>query len=362
MTCASRPLVDTDFGVVRDPDSKAETGMDSTEAFQCALDACYAANVPLIMTQGAAFISGTLINRGVPMYGEGKPTASRLKPMPTMAPDADFIRFDPDGTRGQDYMSFEKFMIQPKIESGKYGRRALYISCGALTNVGQFAIKRMYFGEGNDYSISAQNTIAVNPQGNPSNAVIEQSSIFEGIKLAGVGDNVSIRDNFIISGVGSGRVGIYAYLTDGSGGVASFLDIERNAMNADNSAIVVDRGRNVKIHRNNIEDSHGVCTNGSVIVMRGSGGTLSMPSIKDNAIGVFGDSTANVGVNLQATYFAQVRENNIITDVSRLHAVAVGSGSTNARIFDNKVGPQWVNAVIDSGVGTLSGGFVRSGL
>ncbi len=363
-------VIDTWFGIDRVAPS-ATTGPDSTAAFQAALDFCYSQNKDLLLSMGSTFVTNgagssnlyALLNRGVSMIGlPSKSTLSIIKPLPTLAATADFIRFRPDANSGQDFIQFTGFMVQPKPAATAYGKRAFFGVFDLVTNVGQMKISRLYLNQGNDYSIWLENTTAVNAQGNPSNSTIEECSIWEGVYLTGVGDNISIRDNFIISSVGSGRHGIYGYQVDGGGGVASYLDITRNAMNANGCAILIDRARNLQITKNNIEHSAGAGVNASVVHLRGSGGTLSMPVVENNAIGIFGASAAQVGVNVSGCYFAHVRMNNIITDVVRTHAVAIGAGSVNARITSNKVSPQWANNLTDGGAGTIGNDFVESGL
>lgn len=361
-------VLDVWFGVVRG-NVGATSGPDMRAELQAALDFCRARALDLRLTKGSAFVSQNganafcLLNEGVSMIGEpAKSTYSVIAPMPTVPNTADIIRFRPRANQDQDYIQFTRFMINPKQSGTAYGKRAFYMLTDNVCNVGQLLFSRMYCGSGNDYSLYLENSIAVNAQGNPSNAIISESSFFEGVWLAGVGDNISIRDSFIITAVGSARQGIYVYQVDGGGGVASFVLIERNAMNANGSAILVDRARNLRIRDNNIEHSAGSGVNTSVVNLRGSGGSLSMPIVQGNAIGIFGSSTALVGINVQACYFAQVFENNIITDGVRTHAVIVGASSTNTRVARNKVSPEWTNNLTDSGTGTLSSDFVESGI
>lgn len=356
-------MLDTDFGVVRvglyDTD-----GPDCTAEFQDALDYCLANRLPLEVTQGTAFISGTVYNRGVSIIGlPDKATRSIIRGLPSMPNTDDYIRFQPPSSSGyQDFIRFENFRIEPTTDGTIRGGKALNVITNEHTNLGQMAIRRLYLGKGRDSSLKITNDGTANPQGNPSNAVVEECSFFEGIDLFKIGDNVSIRDNFIVTSPGSGRHGIIAYSVDQSGGVASFLDIRRNAMNADGSGVIIDRGRNVRITDNNIESSHGTGANASVILLRGQGGALSMPIVRGNAIGIFGASGDQVGINVQNTEFAQVRENNIITDVVRYHAVAVGAAAKATRVYDNKVSPEWINNLLDGGIGTLGGGFYESSL
>jgi hypothetical protein len=363
-------VVDVWFGVERLVSGSA-VGIDSTPYLQAALNFCRINRKDLLLSAGSTFVTAgkdslgqyALLNEGVSMIGlPSKSTLSVIKPLSNMPATADFIRFRPTNNSGQDFIQFSNFMVMPKPFGTSYGRRALFGMFDLVTNVGQMKVSRLYLGEGNDYSIYLQNSINTNAQGNPSNSTIEECSLWEGVYLTGVGDNVSIKDNFIISGVGSGRHGIYSYQVDGGGGVASYLEVSRNAMNANGSAILVDRARNLRIRDNNIEHSHGQGVNASVINLRGSGGRLSMPIVEGNAVGIFGNSSAQIGINVQSAYFAQVDNNNIITDVARMHAIAVGASSQSTRITFNKVSPEWVNSIMDSGSDSVASGTVESGI
>lgn len=358
---------DTWFGVARGSIG-ATSGPDMRAYLQAALDFCRANACDLLLTKGSAFVGQNstnpfcLLNEGVSMIGvAARSTYSVIAPMPSVPSTVDIIRFRPRVNQDQDYITFTRFMVNPTQSGTKYGKRAFHFLTDLTCNIGQFLFTRMYCGAGNDYSLYFENAIGVNFQGNPSNASISESSFFEGIYLTGVGDNISVRDNFIISSPGSALFGVYAYQVDGGGGVASFLDIQRNAMNSNNCAIIVDRARNLRIRDNNIEHSVGSPTNATVINLRGSGGTLSMPIVSGNAIGIFGSSTAQIGVNSQSCYFPQIRENNIITDVVRSHAIAIG-GTVNARVANNKVSPEWTNNILDGGTGTIASDFVESGV
>lgn len=362
-------VIDTWFGVNR-TGTGATTGPNSTVNLQAAIDFCYSQSKDLLLSAGTTFVSDgagsgglfALLNQGVSMLGlPSKATLSIIKPLSSMSATADFIRFRPVNNSGQDFIRFENFMIQPKPAATAYGKRALYCLFDLITNVGQMRISRLYLNQGNDYSIRMENSIPTNAQGNPSNSVIEECSLWEGVYMSGAGDNISIRDNFIVTSVGSAREGIYIYQVDGGGGVASFVDITRNAMNANGSAILVDRARNLQVTKNNIEHSAGSGVNASVINLRGSGGVLSMPVVENNAIGVFGASTALNGINVgSGNYFAQILRNNIITDVVRNNAIIVAG--TNTRVTSNKVSPAWTNNLNDGGTGTIGSDFVESGI
>lgn len=363
------PVPDLWFGVQRGAIS-ATTGPDSTVALQRALDFCYSQRCDLILTKGSAFVTAAagatyaLLNKGVSMRGDaGKSTFSPIYPLTTMPSTADFIRFEPEANSSHDFIQFSDFMIQPTVSGTAYGKRALTGSFGVVTNAGQLAVKRMYFGPGKDYSLYLNNNVSINAQGIPSNSVIEECTLWDGVYMTGLGDNVDVRDNFIETTAGSGRYGVFAYLTDGSGGVASMLRIERNAMNADNCAIMVDRGRNVRIRDNNIEHSKASTpTNATVIHLRGSGGTLAMPIVEGNAIGIFGSSLAQIGINVASCEFAQINTNNIITDVTRTHAIIVAASSTHTRGLNNKVSAAWTNNITDNGTDTVVSGFLESSL
>jgi len=355
-------VLDTYFGVVRES-LGAQDGPDSTAAFLEGMEYCFTRRLPFELTQGTAFVSSKIINRGVSMIGAvDKATSSIIRGLPGMPDGDEYIRFETGAGSGyHDFIRFENFRIEPTTSGTIRGGKAFHVVTSGHTNLGQMAIRRLYLGAGRDTSLKITNDGTANPQGNPSNAVIEECSLFEGADLYKIGDNVSIRDNFIITSQGSGRHGLVVYAVDQAGGVASFTDIRRNAMNADGSAIIIDRGRNVRITDNNIESSHGTGVNATVVLLRGAGGSLSMPIVRGNAIGVFGASNDQVGINVQNTEFAQIRENNIITDRVRSHAIAIGA-SKSARIYDNKVSPEWTNNLLDGGVGTLGGGFYESSL
>lgn len=354
------------FGAVGDADDA--NAAINTAAINAAFAYCYAFGFELHGARGtfkvaeSAVSSGhALLNKGVSFKGI---TRNRMviAPAASVGSAVSIMRIKPDAGVDISFLSLHDFLIYPGHSGTKYGKYGIEFDLTAAgVSLAFLDMRGVYVAPGNDWSVYSNNDITGNPVGNPRLSRIEFCDFWEGVRLYGVGDTVSIRNNVLIAT--GARQGAYVYQTNGSLGPAGHVIVEANNGNAAGGFLKIESGRNVKVIHNNIEHSAGSGSNGSVIDIDGTGNTnagalsIPCPEIIGNHIGVFGTSTVTAGIRLKKTVKASVHENDLVAGFSVAIGILVLADSTGAQIGANNfsvpgAGSNWAIAVSDLGVGT----------
>lgn len=346
----------SDWLSVKDFGATGDGSTNDTAALNLALAAAYAAGKEVFIPAGTYIVdessSGSgyaLLNRGVSMIGEGR--TSIIAPKSTMPNTADFILIHPVTATDVDNLRLENFLIYPNISGTKRGKRGIYFLIDGVTNVGRFHMDGVYVTPGNDYSLQIENNPNTNPQGCPSNSLIERCAFWEGSKTTYCGDSFVIRNNILRSTDTSTRPGCFVYMTDAAG-VAGHLIFEGNNVDCDGAALTVVQGREVKILYNNIEQSYGAGTNGAVIDLDGSSGSLDDCAIVGNHVGIFGTATVSKAIRLGVADRTFIDGNRLLTSITVASGISIGALCDDTRIGISNSISGFTAAITDVGTGT----------
>jgi hypothetical protein len=318
-----------DFGVPTDGISNA------TAAINNALQAAYLAGKTLYFpagtyryteaTPGAGY---ALLNRGVSIVGDGM-FRTIFAPLATMPNTADCMLLNPPANSDISGLEFAHFFINPKFDGSVRGRKGIRMLFDAVTNLTRLYVHDICIRDCNDSALDGDNSIAVNTQGVPAFSCIEGNIFYDRVKLTGVGDSNTIRNNVFNTPDGSGRVGLHLYHVDNAGVLSSHSMIYGNAMVCAGGALFVDRGRNIKFLQNNVEQSHGGGSNQAVVDINGAGGLIPGVEIKGNHFSAFGTATVQRIVRINAANCAEVEGNTILSGLGapmseaiRIHTAA----------------------------------------
>jgi hypothetical protein len=339
-----------DFGVTGD-------GLtNDTAAINNALLAAYTAGKTLYFpsgiyryTEASAGAGYALLNRGVSMVGDGM-FRTIFTPLATMPNTADFMLLNPPSNSDISGLEFAHFFVNPKADGTVRGRRGVYMLFDVVTNLTRLHVHDVCIRDCNDSAWEGNNTIAINSQGVPAFSCFEGNVFYDRLKLAGVGDSCTIRDNVFNTPDGSGRVGIHLYHVDGGGGVSSHTMIYGNAIVCNGGALLVERGRNIKFIRNNVEQSHGGGSNQAVIDINGSGGLIPMVEIKGNHISAFGTTTVQRLIRINAANCAEIEANTLLSGIVLPEAIRIHTAAEDVYVGRNAVNTAAFTTVInDSG-------------
>lgn len=342
-------LIVTDFGAAGDGVT------NDTASINLAFQEAYASGRKLFFPAGVYMVDDAtgsagyaLLNPGVSFCGEG--STSIIAPMATMPNTTDFIWIHP--ATGVDINSLEAadLLILPAYDGSKRGKRGIYILINGVTNFSRLHLSGLYIGPGNDVSLRTENNPGTNPHGCPSNSVIERCAFWEGVYLTYIGDSVDIKNNILRSTAGSGRRGALVYMTDASG-VAGHLIFEKNNIDCDGGAISVLQGREVKVLYNNIELSAGAGSNGAVIDIDGSSGSVNGCEIRGNHIGIFGTATASKAIRLGIADDAVIDGNTLLAGITVADGIYVGSACDRTILGINTI-TGFTSSITDNGTGT----------
>jgi hypothetical protein len=104
---------------------------------------------------------------------------------------------------------------------------------------------------------------------------------------------------------------------------------------------------------NNIELSAGAGTsNGAVIDIDGSSGTIPFAEVCGNHVGIFGTATATSAIRINGTLGAKVDHNTLLAGVTVGTGIVVTSSATDAILGYNEISSGFTTKISDSGTGT----------
>jgi hypothetical protein len=343
-------LVALDFGVTGDGTT------NDTAAINNALAAAYLAGKRLYFPAGtyrydeaSAGAGYALLNRGVSMIGDGM-FRTIFAPLATFPNTADFMLLNPLPNTDISGLEFAHFFVNPKYDGTVRGRRGVYMLFDNVTNLSRLHVHDVCIRDCNDSAWEGNNTIAVNTQGVPAYSCFEGNILYDRLKLAGVGDSCTIRDNVINTPDGSGRVGIHLYHVDNAGALSSHSMVYGNAIVCNGGALLVERGRNVKFIRNNVEQSHGGGSNQAVIDFNGSGGLIPGVEVKGNHISAFGTTTVQRLIRMNAANGAEIEGNTLQSGIVLPEAIRIHTAAEDIYVGRNLVDTtKFTNVVNDSG-------------
>jgi hypothetical protein len=329
---------------------------NATPALNYALEACYDDGKRLNGIGGAYMVdeasSGAgyaLLNKGVSIFGEGSQRFT-IAPLATMPNTADFMRVEMQTGGDLGFMEMSHILIYCARDGTKRGKRGIYLLDNVTANISRLHLHDIYVTPGNDYSLQIENNPALNAQGCPSNSVIERCAFWEGTHMTYIGDNVIMRNN-ILRSTGS-RVGCEVYLTDASG-TASFFIFEQNNCDCAGGALLALNGGRIRVLNNNIELSAGAGTsNGAVIDIDGSSGTIPFAEVCGNHVGIFGTATATSAIRINGTLGAKADHNTLLAGITIGTGIVVTSSATDAILGYNEISSDFTTKISDSGVGT----------
>lgn len=286
-----------------------------------------------------------LLNPGTNIAGDRGKTI--IAPLPSMPNTADFMLIRPPTGAEIDFLELRDFYIYPNLSRTARGKRGLFFDFSGVCNVSRMRVADIYCTPGTALSLEITNNVINNPQGCPSNSVIERNALFEGMRLSSIGDSVTIRNNTIRSTDGTGRTGIDLSVVDGTGGQASHAMIEQNNIACSGGGVLVRNGRNVKVLHNNIEQLvDGGTSHAAVIDMSGATDTLVWPEVRGNHVAIFGTSTAQHAITLTDTVGGVVDGNTILAGFPIANAaIIVGVGSSDAVIGFNEISSSYATSV-----------------
>lgn len=336
-----------DFGVTGDGTT------NDTAAMNNALAAAYLTNKKLYFPAGtyryneaSAGAGYALLNRGVSVVGDGMFTTI-FAPLSTMPNTADFMLVNPNAGADISGLELAHFFVSPKFDGTIRGRKGIYMLFNVVSNLSKLHVHNVCIRDCSDSALEVANNIATNTQGVPAFSCIENNLFYDGLKFVGIGDSNTIRNNFFNTPVGSGRVGIHLYHVDNASVVSSHTMIHGNAIVCSGGALFVDRGRNIKFFHNNVEQSHGPGSNQAVVDINGAGGVIPCVEIKGNHFGVFGTTTVQRVVRLNAVAVPEVEGNTILSGIVLPAAIVVHSPAQDAYVGRNAVDTSKFTVVVD---------------
>lgn len=358
----------TDFGVTGD-------GLtDDTEDLNFALAAAFDDGVKLYIPPGiyrydeASPGAGyALYNPGASIIGQGRQSVI-FAPLATMPNTADFMLINP--TTDVSQLELAGFFVHPDYDGTVRGRRAIYMLFDSVSNLSKLHMHGLIIRPCNNYGVEISNDVATNLQGIPAYSRIEGNIFYDGVKAFGLGDSNVFHSNFHNTPAASGRHGLWLYHVDGGGGVSSHTMISGCAMSCDGASLRVDRARNIKFFHNNVEQAAGAGSNSAVIDINGSGGTIPVVEIKGNHFGVFGTTTVQKVVRINAANCAEVESNTFLSGIVLPSAIDITVAASDTYVGRNAMDTSKFTApVTNAGTGTagvqvtlpLSGGAAAAG-
>ncbi|MGE0533132.1 MAG: right-handed parallel beta-helix repeat-containing protein [Hyphomonadaceae bacterium] len=342
-----------DWGVTLNSSGAAAA---NTAAINTALAYAYDSDKAVVIPPGIIYVaeaSGSpgycLLNEGVPMRGVGR-NASIIAPVSTLGSSVSLMRIRPRSGEYIDFLAFLDFIIYQNISGSPKGKHGIHLLTDVTTNVNGLYMRGVYIAAGNDYSLRMENAGATNVQGCPANSTFEVCQFMEGVNATSHGDSLNFSGCTFRST--STRAGIRADAVDTSG-VAGALSIIGNNFDCAGGAIQIIRGRHFNILYNNIEHTAGAGANAAVIDLDGSSGTLTGKNIvRGNHIGIFGTSTATIGLRINATDDCLVEENDLEAGISIANGISITASASGVVLGPNTI-TGFSTAISNSGTGTL---------
>jgi hypothetical protein len=292
-----------------------------------------------------------ILNPGISFSGAGR-DESVIFPLVGTINSANIMNVVATGNI--DFLEMSGVLIFPGFTSSVLGAAGIFCNFTASCQIGQLHIHDLYVQASTGYGIDIENNPTTNPEGNPSNSVIERCVVWDGIKFGSVGDSVTVRNVVSRGTPGSAHSGILALVQTGSGGVSSHFIVEECNYDCPGAAIWILNGRNVKLIHNNIESSFGTgSSSNAVIDLDGTSGTIVMPEVKGNGVAIFGTSTARILIRVNAALEADIDNNTLLAGISILDGILLTSNAENTYVGLNEFQTANMGTVINNaGVGT----------
>lgn len=328
--------------------ARGDNASDNTAALNRAHAEAYGLHRPLWIPPGIYRVSDSIINRGVPVFGAGR-FQSVIAPSAAFPGASNLYVVNPLSGVDVEFLYLRDFGIWPGIDGPLRGKHGIHILIDGITNMKRLVMWGIYVTPGNDYSLRIENNPALNLQGCPSNSLISECSFFEGIQATFIGDSVIVSHNDLRST--STRLGLLAYLTDTSG-VAGLLSFRENNVDCAGGAISVQRGTNIKVIDNNIEQSAGAGTNGAVVDISGSSGAIDTADVTGNKIDIFGTAAVNKAIRLDGVNDAFVDRNDMNAAVTVTDAIHITANANRTQLGRNPTTGSFTNKVTNNGAGT----------
>jgi hypothetical protein len=293
-----------------------------------------------------------ILNPGISFSGAGR-DQSTIFPLAGTASGANIINVVPP-TGNTDFLEMSGVLIFPGATGTVLGAIGIFCNFNGSCAIGQLHIHDLYVQASIGYGIDIENNPSTNPEGNPSNSVIERCVVWDGIKFGSVGDSVTVRNVVSRGTPGSAHSGILALVQTGSGGISSHFIVEECNYDCPGAAIWILNGRNVKLIHNNIESSFGTgSSSNAVIDLDGTSGTIVMPEVKGNGVAIFGTSTARILIRVNAALEADIDNNTLLAGISILDGILLTSNAENTYVGLNEFQTANMGTVINNaGVGT----------
>lgn len=349
-----------DYFDVQDFGAKGDGTTDDTTAINAALQAAYTYGKSLYLTKGIYMVTDSgglgyaLLNPGVSIFGEGR-NNSVIAPLPSMPNTSAFMSITPPASGAVlDLMFLRDFLIFPGKSGTKYGGVGIAFNTSVTSGGGEIRLSNVYIQQGNDYSLTWTNDPTANAQGCPSNTTFEQCEFWEGTRFSNAGDNVRFVGCVLMSSNSSGRPGVNWTAVHGAGGVSAFLTLDTCAINCDGGALLTFGGFKPTITNCNIEQSHGSGTvSGSVIEISGTTSQIAGACIKNNAIGVFGATTANSAIKINNAVGSIIEDNRLTSGIPLLSAISITANALATRVGGgNQIGTSFITPIDDLGTAT----------
>lgn len=336
-------------------------GSDDTAALNAALAAGYLLNKPVYVpagtyryTESSPGSGRALLNRGVSFFGEGT-MKTTFAPLSSMPNTADFMRIVPDANSDIGFLRIADFFLYSNIDGTVRGNRGIFLDATMTTNISKMHVYGLRISYQNGPAFEILNDMPTNQQGVPAFSKFEDNIFYDQLKLQGLGDSTVICNNFFNTPDASAREGIYLFHIDvGPGlGTSSHTMIFGNAVDCDGGFVKAVRGKNIKIFNNNIEMSHGPGSNGAMIDLDGSGGTMALCEVRSNLIAPFGTSTATSIIRVHAVKGCIIEDNTIASGNAVTDCIKITASASETVVGKNAIlTTMFTNIVNDAGIGT----------
>lgn len=340
---------------------------DDTEALNEALEFAFQQRKALYVPKGVYRLSEVgstkrcLFNKGVAIFGDGA-LLSVFAPMADVGTDVDMMLFYPLGTA--EFTGIERtgwWPGYPNFDTNLRCKRPIHFVWDGSPEASskKLYVRENYFLPSNDLSIEMECNPALIAQGSPSNGHICDNDFWGGIKLSNCGDSNVIARNVIRAPV-SGRPGIQIFTVDAGDGSAGHNAIRDNNIDScPGGAIHILNGREYIIDGNNIEHrTGGGSPSAAVVDIDGTSGAVLGCKVTNNRVAVFGHSTAQTGIRLNAVANGYVSENTLDAGGSRQQAILTTANALHTRFGRNVYNGSWVQQINNNGADSLKINYV----
>lgn len=339
------------FISVKDFGAKGDGVTDDTDAIQAAINYTAPLGNTLYFPTGTYIVNDRgagyclLIQYPIQILGAGA-FYTAINPSASVPIAVDIIRISPSVAYASDFTSIEKIQIGNPSTGTRTGKDGIFCFTNAVGQyLPKFTLRDVYIGTGNGYGFRHFNNETNNPNGGMYAALIDNCTIKGGLKLDSSGDSIVI-SNCILSGP---RIGVDAALVTG----ASLLSILDNNITNDGGAIKIDRGLNIQIQRNNIENYAAGASNNAVIDINAASGTFTEGVIGQNLVAAFGATTATTLIRIRNANGTLIQDNSLLSGFAGVISGVNIATSTSIRIGSNSFNANVTSKVVDAGNGTM---------